>query len=63
MIVANNLTKRYPGDHEAVRDVSFEITAGQMALIGGHSGAGKTMLVKPIAAIERPTAGSLMVGG
>jgi cell division transport system ATP-binding protein len=63
MIVASNLTKRYPGGYEAVRDVSFEISAGQMVLIGGHSGAGKTTLVKLIASIERPTAGSLVVNG
>jgi cell division transport system ATP-binding protein len=63
MIVASNLTKRYPGGHEAVRDVSFEIKAGEMVLIGGHSGAGKTTLVKLIASIERPTAGSLVVNG
>jgi len=63
MIVASNLTKRYPGGYEAVRDVSFTIGAGQMVLIGGHSGAGKTTLVKLIASIERPTAGSLVVNG
>lgn len=63
MIVASNLTKRYPGGYEAVRDVSFEISAGQMALITGHSGAGKTTLVKLIASIERPTSGSLVVNG
>ena len=63
MIVASNLTKRYPGGYEAVRDVSFEISAGQMVLISGHSGAGKTTLVKLIASIERPTSGSLVVNG
>ena len=63
MIVASNLTLRYPGGFEAVRDVSFEIEAGGMVFITGHSGAGKTTLVKLIATVERPTAGSLVVNG
>ncbi len=63
MIVASNLSKRYPGGYEAIRDVSFAIEAGQMVLITGHSGAGKSTLVKLIAAIERPTSGSLVVNG
>ena len=63
MIVASNLTKRYPGGFEALKAVSFEIAAGDLVFITGHSGAGKTTLVKLIAAIERPTSGSLVVNG
>ena len=52
MIVASNLSKRYPGGLDAVKEVSFTIEAGQMVLITGHSGAGKSTLVKLIASIE-----------
>lgn len=63
MIEASNLTKRYPGGLEAVKDASFRIDGGQMVLITGHSGAGKTTLVKLISTVERPTGGSLVLNG
>ncbi len=63
MIKFNQVYKRYPGGHEALRNLSFEIAEGEMVYLTGHSGAGKSTLLKLIAAIERPTSGSAIVKG
>jgi len=57
------VAKRYPGGHEALRDVSFALDPGELAFLIGRSGAGKSTLLKLIPAIERPTAGSVLVNG
>jgi cell division transport system ATP-binding protein len=63
MISVSHVSKRYPGGYEALRDVTLAIEAGEMAFITGHSGAGKSTLLKLIAAIERPTSGSVIING
>jgi cell division transport system ATP-binding protein len=63
MISFSHVSKHYPGGREALKDVSFALDAGEMAFVTGHSGAGKTTLLKLLAAIERPTAGSIIVNG
>jgi len=63
MISLSQVTKRYPGGHEALRGVSLKVETGEMAFITGHSGAGKSTLLKIMAAIERPTSGSVIVNG
>jgi len=63
MISFSHVSKHYLGGREALKDVSFVLDAGEMAFVTGHSGAGKTTLLKLLAAIERPTAGSIIVNG
>ena len=63
MISASSVSKRYPEGLEALSNVSFEISAGEMVFITGHSGAGKSTLFRLLAAIERPTSGSIVVNG
>lgn len=63
MISFSQVYKRYPNGFEALKNVSFTLEAGEMALINGRSGAGKTTLLRLIAAIERPTSGSIIING
>ena len=63
LISFSHVNKRYPGGHEALRDVSFGIEAGEMAFITGHSGAGKSTLLKLLPGIERATSGTLLING
>lgn len=62
MIEFNQVHKSY-GAQQALAGVSFRIEAGEMVFVAGHSGAGKTTLLKLIAAIERPTIGTVSVSG
>lgn len=63
MICFDNLSKRYPGGFEALRNVSFKMEAGEMAFLTGHSGAGKSTLLKLLMLMERPTSGNLLING
>ncbi len=62
MIRFDQVSKRYPGSHEALRGISFDIEQGELVFVTGHSGAGKSTLLKLIGAIERPTVGTVLIG-
>ena len=63
MISFTAVHKRYPGGVEALKNASFTIADREMVLVTGHSGAGKSTLLKLMAAIERPTSGTVVVNG
>jgi len=63
VIRIEDVTKRYPGGHEALRGLSLSVDKGEMAFITGHSGAGKSTLLRLIALIDRPTSGQVIVDG
>lgn len=62
IISAKNIHKRYAGTH-ALRDVDFEIGAGEVVGLIGENGAGKSTLMRIICGIEHPTEGTLTVRG
>lgn len=50
-------------DVYALKDITFNIPAGKLALIRGRSGSGKTTLLNLIAGLDKPTQGDIAVGG
>ena len=62
-IVLSGVSKRYPGGHDALANITLTVVTGELVFITGHSGAGKSTLLKLMAAIERPTTGSVIVTG
>ena len=62
-IVLSGVSKRYPGGHDALANVSLTVETGELVFITGRSGAGKSTLLKLMVAIERPTTGSVIVNG
>lgn len=63
MIQFRNVTKYYPPNTYAVRDINLTINTGEFVSIVGQSGMGKTTLVKLIIAEEHPTKGRVVIGG
>ena len=55
--------QKYYGDHHALRDVSFNVPAGQTLVICGPSGSGKSTLIRCINGLEGFSSGRISVLG
>ncbi len=63
MIDFVNVKKAYPNGTLALKGVNLHIDDGEFVFVVGHSGAGKTTLMKLLLREEKPTSGKLIVGG
>lgn len=61
MIRFVNASKRYSSGFDALQNVNFHMAPGEMAFLTGHSGAGKSSLLKLIALLERSSRGQVIV--
>lgn len=63
MLQLQNVSKQYSQSHSALNNISLTLEQGEMAFLTGHSGAGKSSLLKIIALIERCTGGTIKLAG
>lgn len=63
MITFEHVGKRYGGRFEALSHLNFRVGHGEMVFLTGHSGAGKSSLLRLIMRLERPSRGRILVAG
>ena len=62
LLEIKNITRRF-GSFEAVKDVSFDVGAGEFFTLLGPSGCGKTTILRMIAGFDLPDEGSIVLDG
>ena len=63
MLTIEKLSKRYPGGHLAVQDVSLTIGAHEIVSLVGTSGCGKSTILRCAAGLEPVTQGHIAIDG
>ncbi len=63
MIRFHTVSKSYPKGTIALHNVTLHVSKGEFVFLTGHSGAGKSTMLKLIYAEQRPTSGDVRVSG
>ena len=63
IINLKQVSKVYLGSISAIENISFSIERGELVFLAGHSGAGKSTILKLIAGIETASSGNVIVNG
>jgi len=63
VIRLSHVDKAYPNGALALKDVSFRVDKGEFVFLTGHSGAGKSTIMKLLFAEQRPSSGEVRVSG
>ena len=63
MIRFQHVFKSFPNGALALKDVSFHVSKGEFVFLTGHSGAGKSTIMKLMFGEQRPTQGDVRVSG
>ncbi len=62
LLQLTGVSKSFPGV-QALRDVSFDLRAGEIHALVGENGAGKSTLIKIICGVHQPDAGTMLLRG
>lgn len=62
IVEMKGVTKKFPGV-TALKDISFDIRAGEVHVLLGENGAGKSTLMKILSGVYQPTEGAIVLNG
>ncbi len=63
LLEVENLSYRFPNGYLALDEVTFSVEEGEMLIISGKNGSGKTVLLRCLKGLYRPKRGSIRIRG